>query len=657
MLAGMEEALGGFQSNLGAISTEIRSLQEQSVSLSVKLKNRKAAEAKLGELVEEIALPPELIDEILDAEVGDSYVDALQSLAKKLDFVSGSRKTDPRLAQAAAMDDVRPELEQLRVRAVQRLRDFLLGKFAQLKRPNTNIQILQQMLLKFRYFGNFLRRHGGESYPEVVEFYVSTMSGVLTGNFQTYIDALLALRGERIARGELLGAPEAEARRAAGGGAGGSGAAGDLFGKLTSALGGGGWAGLVGGAAGTAAAFAVGERGKMLREVEGAVVIPHIAGASGQHVLYEEAYRSIHKLLMDTTTSEYMFCNDFFGDKSIFNRLFAAPLASVEEGLNTMLPQLFDPVGLLIMVRLTHQQQLVMTRRRIPCLDSYFDKVVMLLYPRFTAAFDTQAGSLAQAAEKAMSMSEGRGRRGLVVQHPHFVVRRYAHFMASMAALSVGYADATLGSRCLRLRNVGDTFVERLSRAGGAAVREQAACMLANFDEVRLRLAEALRSPPRPAASSEDGGGGGGDVSQSDAAAGGGAPTALLRHYEEKVAAAQSAYVDAELAGELGELIGFVRAAESALSAGQQVDAERCAAAVDAFGSRWRASISTMRKASSLAFPRAERATEVLRACLAQMLLYYTRALDAAKRGGCDSAISPDAPTLPLITHEIKQSI
>eukprot|EP00235_Prasinoderma_singulare_P004107 CAMPEP_0119174948 /NCGR_PEP_ID=MMETSP1315-20130426/40305_1 /TAXON_ID=676789 /ORGANISM="Prasinoderma singularis, Strain RCC927" /LENGTH=325 /DNA_ID=CAMNT_0007168989 /DNA_START=161 /DNA_END=1135 /DNA_ORIENTATION=+ len=235
VLAGMEEALGGFQSNLGAISTEIRSLQEQSVSLSVKLKNRKAAEAKLGELVEEIALPPELIDEILDAEVGDSYVDALQSLAKKLDFVSGSRKTDPRLAQAAAMDDVRPELEQLRVRAVQRLRDFLLGKFAQLKRPNTNIQILQQMLLKFRYFGNFLRRHGGESYPEVVEFYVSTMSGVLTGNFQTYIDALLALRGERIARGELLGAPEAEARRAAGGGAGGSGAAGDLFGKLTSA--------------------------------------------------------------------------------------------------------------------------------------------------------------------------------------------------------------------------------------------------------------------------------------------------------------------------------------------------------------------------------------------------------------------------------------
>ena len=45
VLAGMEDALGGFQSSLGAISSEIRSLQEQSISLSVKLRNRRAAEA------------------------------------------------------------------------------------------------------------------------------------------------------------------------------------------------------------------------------------------------------------------------------------------------------------------------------------------------------------------------------------------------------------------------------------------------------------------------------------------------------------------------------------------------------------------------------------------------------------------------------------
>ena len=46
-------------------------------------------------------------------------------------------------------------------------------------------------------------------------------------------------------------------------------------------------------------------------------------------------------------------------------------------------------------------------------------------------------------------------------------------------------------------------------------------------------------------------------------------------------------------------------------------------------------------------------AAEALKACLAQMLLYYTRALDAAKKGSIE--VGSDAPTLPLIMHEIKQ--
>ena len=36
----MEEMLNGFQSDLSSISTEIQSLQEQSISMNVKLKNR-----------------------------------------------------------------------------------------------------------------------------------------------------------------------------------------------------------------------------------------------------------------------------------------------------------------------------------------------------------------------------------------------------------------------------------------------------------------------------------------------------------------------------------------------------------------------------------------------------------------------------------------
>jgi predicted nucleic acid-binding Zn-ribbon protein len=44
ILEEMEDLLGGFQADLGNISTEIKSLQEQSLTMSIKLRNRKTAE-------------------------------------------------------------------------------------------------------------------------------------------------------------------------------------------------------------------------------------------------------------------------------------------------------------------------------------------------------------------------------------------------------------------------------------------------------------------------------------------------------------------------------------------------------------------------------------------------------------------------------------
>ena len=65
ILATMEDMLGKFQADLGNISSEIRALQEQSQSMSVRLRNRKAAEARLGAFLENVAIPPALIDGVL----------------------------------------------------------------------------------------------------------------------------------------------------------------------------------------------------------------------------------------------------------------------------------------------------------------------------------------------------------------------------------------------------------------------------------------------------------------------------------------------------------------------------------------------------------------------------------------------------------------
>ena len=42
-----------------------------------------------------------------------------------------------------------------------------------------------------------------------------------------------------------------------------------------------------------------------------------------------------------------------------------------------------DLVGLLLMIRINYHHQLIMNKRRIPCLDDYLDRTNLLLWPRF----------------------------------------------------------------------------------------------------------------------------------------------------------------------------------------------------------------------------------------------------------------------------------
>ena len=45
--------------------------------------------------------------------------------------------------------------------------------------------------------------------------------------------------------------------------------------------------------------------------------------------------------------------------------------------------EMYDLVGLLLMIRINYHHQLIMNKRRIPCLDDYLDRINLLLWPRF----------------------------------------------------------------------------------------------------------------------------------------------------------------------------------------------------------------------------------------------------------------------------------
>lgn len=61
--------LGHFQTDLGQVSEEIRQLQSQSQTMSVKLRNRRVAEERLGNFIDRMAVPNDMISSILESEV------------------------------------------------------------------------------------------------------------------------------------------------------------------------------------------------------------------------------------------------------------------------------------------------------------------------------------------------------------------------------------------------------------------------------------------------------------------------------------------------------------------------------------------------------------------------------------------------------------
>ncbi|KAJ0025851.1 hypothetical protein Pint_06996 [Pistacia integerrima] len=96
-----------------------------------------------------------------------------------------------------------------------------------------------------------------------------------------------------------------------------------------------------------------------------------------------------------------------------------------------------------------------MSRWRIPCLDSYLDKVNISLWPCFKMVFDLYLGSLFNANVRTLWEDD---------IHHHYVMRRHAEFMASLVHLNVEYGDGQLELNMERLRMAVDELLMKLAK-------------------------------------------------------------------------------------------------------------------------------------------------------------------------------------------------
>lgn len=650
LLAKMQEMLLGFQADLGGISDEIRHLQDESIGMNVRLKNRRATESKLQVFLDQVALAPSLVRSIDEGEVNEAYLHSLVALSGKLKYaaMASGNANDGQAAgqddqglglvppsQIIACRDVAAPLEKLRARAVTRIREYLLAKINDVKKPKTNVQMVQQnTLLPMKYLVVFLRDHTPQVEAEFREVYAEAMSKTLVGVFRAYHAGLLKLHEEVAARSDLLAIEEQS-----------------LKGLFTSRV----------NLSKRSDTFSIADREQILETAATPPVLLHVAQQENQRLPYEAIFRSVQQHLMDSSTSEYLFLLEFFrpaGSSSaeamrdLFMRVFAKTLSLCLENLENYLFTCYDALGLLLMIRVTYAQRLVMEKRRIPCLDAYFDRVALLLWPRFKAVFDLHLMSVRNAKVKKL---------GAIDLHPHYVIRRYAEFASSVLSLTM-YTQETSGND-----RDGDTEATTISSAqmhdngAGDMVLSNLSLLRDEIMALLARLADQHKVTKDKCVFL---------INNVDL---------ILTHFQERrvvaaemspfedlLAAQRERFVEEELMASYASLIRFVRAHESAVlksggagsagGAANPVDPAQVEKIVRDFAASWKAGIERMNGNILKYFSNFRNGMEILKLVLTQLLLYYTRFVEVIKRS-FDRAppFQSEIVTTQEILYEIKK--
>lgn len=202
ILERMECMLLGFQTDLSSISSEILTLQKKSIAMSQQLSNRQAVRGQLSQFIDDMGVSESLITGILDCPVTEKeFLMQLTILNHKINFVK-----EQNFKEAKSCNDVRDILDKLKIKAMSKIRTYLLEQVYKFRKPMTNYQVPQNAMLKFKFFFEFILSNERNVAQEICGEYVDTMSKIYYSYFKSYSGRLMKLQFEEGAtKDDLMG--------------------------------------------------------------------------------------------------------------------------------------------------------------------------------------------------------------------------------------------------------------------------------------------------------------------------------------------------------------------------------------------------------------------------------------------------------------------
>ncbi|GAB1318800.1 Vacuolar protein sorting-associated protein 52 [Madurella fahalii] len=472
MLSSVESNLTSFRNDLAAVSADIESLQARSTALNVRLENRKAVEKALGPIVEELSVSPMVVSKISEGHIDEAWVKLLAEVDKR----AVAHKKNSQQTPSKALADVGPLLEKLVLKAVERIRDFLVAQIKALRSPNINAQIIQQQnFLRFKDLFSFLNRHQPVLAGEICQAYLNTMRWYYLNQFTRYEKALEKLKLHILDRNDVLGHEDTSRRSTVLSGSKLAGAPHD--------------------------AFNLGRRIEVLKTNNQLAISSYLAEEDQSTHYLEVPFRNFNLALVDNATAEYTFLASFFSPalsfatiSRHFNYIFEPTFAVGQALTKQLVADTYDGLGLLLCVRLNQHLAFELQRRRVPAADGYINGTAMTLWPRLQSIMDAHCESVRALTAALPARAASAASAKAASAAPHVVTQRFGQLLHGILSLSAetGGDDEPVVASLHRLRNEVEVFLTKASQASfGPDKRKRERFLYNNYSLILTIISDA----------------------------------------------------------------------------------------------------------------------------------------------------------------------
>lgn len=570
----LENILCTFQADLGNICQEILSLQEESVSLNIRLKNKQAVRIELGQFLDDLVVPENVITSIINVPVTEKdFTDSLVILDQKITFVNEHSFSQ----SAESIRDVNEILTNLKLQAVAKIKEYILKKIQSCRKAMTNYQIPQNALLKNKFFYQFLSRHSPESTKEITSEYIETMSKVYFSYFKEYHHRLNKLKFEEVPdKDDTLGSDDNLKSKSS-----------LLFASSKPSL------------KNRSTIFTLGDRGKVLTtDLEAPLLVPHTATKMDMKYPLESIFRSLQFAILDNGCREYVFLSEFFilnpeSTEYYFHKVFGKTLDLFIKLTEDEFTNCYDSIGLLLCHHIVLRYRQICSKRSVQPLDLYWDALGKIIKPRFELILNLHIKSIINCDISKLTIVDCR---------PHYITRRYAEFSSAIIAINESYEpkDEKVTSLLEKLQTEVENLILKMA-AKFDTPREQMTFQINNYDMILTILMERTKESEFKEFES------------------------VKVHLTKRI----NDFVEELLYPHFGQLISFVKDCEVYI---EKKDAnslareeKKLAKLVKSFNSNWRKAVEQLNQEVMTSFTNFKCGNNIIQRALTQIISYYHR--------------------------------